>query len=114
MLSENERRRSLQQALPMIGQGPPAANADGPVWLALGFRPFFLLAALGALLLVPYWLAVLLGAVTWTSPLPPTLWHAHEMLFGYTCAVIAGFLLTAAQNWTGHATARGGSLLALA
>jgi uncharacterized protein involved in response to NO len=34
-------------------------------------------------------------------------WHAHEMLYGYAMAVIAGFLLTAAGNWTGHETARG-------
>lgn len=37
-------------------------------------------------------------------------WHAHEMLYGYSMAVIAGFLLTAAWNWTGQATASGGGL----
>lgn len=82
--------------------------------LTIGFRPFFLLAALGAALLVPSWLLLLLRGASWPSPLPPLLWHAHEMLFGYTTAVIAGFLLTAVQNWTGHVVARGGPLLALA
>ncbi len=33
------------------------------------------------------------------------LWHAHEMLFGYTMAVIVGFLLTAVRNWSGSADA---------
>jgi uncharacterized protein involved in response to NO len=37
-------------------------------------------------------------------------WHAHEMLYGYTMAVIAGFLLTAAWNWTGEKTASGAGL----
>ena len=31
-------------------------------------------------------------------------WHAHEMIYGYGTAVVAGFLLTAAQNWTGLKT----------
>lgn len=82
--------------------------------LTIGFRPFFLLAALGAALLVPSWLLLLLLGASWSSPLPPLLWHAHEMLFGYTTAVIAGFLLTAVQSWTGQVVARGGPLLALA
>ena len=29
-------------------------------------------------------------------------WYAHEMLYGYAMAVIAGFLLTAVCNWTGQ------------
>ena len=37
-------------------------------------------------------------------------WHAHEMLYGYAMAVIAGFLLTAAWNWTGQKTASGAGL----
>jgi uncharacterized protein involved in response to NO len=37
-------------------------------------------------------------------------WHAHEMIYGYAMAVIAGFLLTAAWNWTGEATASGAGL----
>ncbi len=28
-------------------------------------------------------------------------WHAHEMVFGFSSAVLAGFLLTAIPNWTG-------------
>lgn len=96
-----------------LGQGPRATGGDVALW-AIGFRPFFLFAALSAFLLVPLWLAGLLLGVTWPSPLPGPLWHGHEMLFGYTSAVIAGFLLTATQNWTGQVTARGGLLVALA
>jgi uncharacterized protein involved in response to NO len=40
-------------------------------------------------------------------------WHSHEMLFGYTMAVVAGFLLTAVRNWTGRPTPTGGALFAL-
>jgi uncharacterized protein involved in response to NO len=73
----------------------------------LGFRPFFLLAGVSATLIIPLWLAFFAGL--W--PTPPYLgavgWHAHEMLMGYTMAVIAGFLLTAVRNWTGLPTPTG-------
>ncbi len=73
----------------------------------LGFRPFFLLAGVFAIVIIPLWLAIFAGL--W--PTPPYLgavrWHAHEMLMGYTMAVIAGFLLTAVRNWTGLPTPTG-------
>ncbi|MGH2898210.1 MAG: NnrS family protein, partial [Solirubrobacteraceae bacterium] len=62
-----------------------------------GFRPFFALAALQAVGSMLCWLAILSGlapAPTWLSP---SLWHAHEMIFGFALAVIAGFLLTAVR-----------------
>lgn len=68
---------------------------------ALGFRPFFLLAAILAPVLITVWLLKLFGMITLSNYYSSTGWHAHEMLFGYTVAVIAGFLLTAAGNWTG-------------
>lgn len=80
--------------------------------LHLGFRPFFLLAGVFAVVSTLVW--------TWiyhtggTVPLPSTLWHGHEMVFGYTLAVIAGFLLTAVRNWTGVQTLHGIPLLLLA
>lgn len=40
-------------------------------------------------------------------------WHAHEMIYGYSLAVIAGFLLTAVKNWTGIQTVNGPALLML-
>ena len=41
-----------------------------------------------------------------TFVLDPVSWHAHEMIFGFTMAIVAGFLLTAVANWTGGAPVR--------
>lgn len=77
--------------------------------LALGFRPFFLLAGLFAVIAMLLWGAVLAGK----GPALGPLWHGHEMLFGYAGAVIAGFVLTAATNWTGRPTLTGLPLAAI-
>lgn len=82
--------------------------------LRLGFRPFYIGAAVLAALSVPLWLLMFLGQIAWTPTVPPLLWHAHEMLFGFAVAVIVGFLLTAGKAWTGLATPRGATLAALA
>jgi uncharacterized protein involved in response to NO len=92
----------------------PVSTPQGMPLLRLGFRPFYLAAALFASLAVPLWLATYFGQIDWTAALPPLYWHAHEMLFGFVCAVIIGFLLTAGSNWTGLATPRGPALAALA
>lgn len=81
--------------------------------LQKGFRPFFLLAALYGAAAAPLWLLVQPGNLRPAGPLQGAVWHAHEMIFGYTLAVIAGFLLTATENWTGRTTARSWSLLTL-
>lgn len=84
--------------------------------LHLGFRPFFLLAGLAgvALMLAWWWLYRSGGALPAGTALPAVSWHAHEMVYGYAMAVIAGFLLTAVRNWTGVQTLHGAPLLALA
>lgn len=87
---------------------PPTGLAP----FALGFRSFFLAAGLYAVLMMALWLLVLHGSFSLGS-LSPMVWHGHEMLFGFTVAVIAGFLLTAAQNWTGIRTPSGAPLAAL-
>lgn len=79
----------------------------------MGFRPFFLVAGVTAWLSMLLWLGLLFGWVAPPSYLAGTNWHAHEMLFGYTVAVVAGFLLTAARNWSGLPTAAGPLLAAL-
>jgi uncharacterized protein involved in response to NO len=79
----------------------------------LGFRPFFLLASVFAVLSALLWVAQYSGVLPWTY-LRGAAWHAHEMLFGYTIAVIAGFLLTAVRNWTSTPTVTGARLIALA
>jgi uncharacterized protein involved in response to NO len=83
------------------------------VFFATPFRPFFLLAGVMAAVWIPLWIMVLLYGTTVDSSLGPIGWHAHEMVFGYTGAVLAGFLLTAARNWTKRPTVEGASLAAL-
>lgn len=73
----------------------------------LGFRPFFLLGALFATLAMFAWLGQLNGYVSLPGLQNPVWWHGHEMLFGFAAAIVAGFLLTAVQNWTAHPGVRG-------
>ncbi len=80
----------------------------------LGFRPFFMVAASAAILLLAIWLYMLVEGDWQQTYYGNTLWHGHEMLFGFTVAVIAGFLLTATRNWTGVATLSGKALAGLA
>ncbi|WP_429110571.1 NnrS family protein [Aeromonas media] len=68
----------------------------------LGFRPFFLLGALFSCLAMLGWLGQLNGWFSLPGIGNPIWWHAHEMLFGFGAAIVAGFLLTAVQNWTAH------------
>lgn len=91
-----------------------APQLSGWPLLRLGFRPFYVGAAAFALLSIPLWVAVYLGQWNLAMALPPLLWHAHEMLFGFAVAVILGFLLTAVKAWTGLGTPRGAALGALA
>lgn len=111
-------------AIPLVATGAPQGAAAAtssakfplPGWplFRLGFRPFYLGAAAFALFAVPYWIAGLLGVVALPSTMPPLLWHAHEMLYGFAVAVIVGFLLTAGKAWTGLATPRGATLAVMA
>lgn len=81
-----------------------------------GFRPFFLLAGLQAVIAMLAWMAVLQGRLRLgglATTLPGFYWHGHEMLFGFVLAVIAGFLLTAMPNWTGSQPLRRAPLAAL-
>jgi uncharacterized protein involved in response to NO len=81
---------------------------------ALGFRPFFLLAGVSGLMLLAYWVLAYSNGWQVTEHLPASYWHSHEMIFGYSAAVIAGFLLTAVRNWTGVTTLKGAPLIILA
>ncbi|MEE8338958.1 MAG: NnrS family protein [Xanthomonadales bacterium] len=78
---------------------------------ATGFRPFFLGAAVLAISTMVMWMGVYL--LQWPirfTGISTFHWHAHEMIFGYAMAVIAGFLLTAARSWTGQETLSGAGL----
>jgi uncharacterized protein involved in response to NO len=89
------------------------SRMDAPMW-ALGLRPFYLLAAIFALLAIPAWIASYVGLLQWSGYLHGPAWHSHEMVFGFAAAVICGFLLTAVRNWTGQPTLSGTGLAALA
>ncbi len=80
---------------------------------ALGFRPFFLMAGLFAVILVAIWSTAFVTHSALETYYGPIGWHSHEMIFGYAAAVIAGFLLTAAGNWTGMRTTSETSLAGL-
>jgi len=102
-------------SLPLFSEAKAAAEKPyGWPLLRLGFRPFYIGAALVAALLVPLWLLLFLGHSVVTPAVPALLWHAHEMLFGFAATVVIGFLMTAGKNWTGLATPRGPLLGALA
>lgn len=81
----------------------------------LGFRPFFLLASLFSIIATSIWMAnYTFGWILPSNNISPIAWHGHEMVFGYSIAVIAGFLLTAVRNWTGVQTIQNLPLFLLA
>lgn len=99
---------------PLMRIEDPRVPARGgfALW-ALGFRPFYLLASAFAALSVLSWALQYAG---WAGPAPlrGPVWHGHEMLFGFTLAVIVGFLFTAVRNWAQRPTPEGPVLMALA
>ncbi|MFW6345451.1 MAG: NnrS family protein [Halomonas sp.] len=91
----------------------PAATLTRLPVARLAFRPFFLLAALFGILSLVVWFAFWHGDILLRPQGGLLFWHQHEMLFGFAAAVVAGFLLTAVQNWTGLPSLKGGPLLGL-
>lgn len=81
---------------------------------ALGFRTFFALSGISALVLMVLWRSIYDGSLVLDNYFANSYWHAHEMLLGYSVAVISGFLLTAVRNWTGKPTITGAKLASLA
>ncbi|SMN14700.1 NnrS family protein [Bathymodiolus heckerae thiotrophic gill symbiont] len=82
-----------------------------PAFLRSGFRILFFAAGAGSSLLMLAWLLFFTQQVS--VEFNTHYWHAHEMIFGYTMAVVVGFLLTATQNWTKLKTINGYPLLFL-
>jgi len=81
------------------------SNPNAFALFRLGFRPFFLAATLFSVIAMTIWMVELIGSVKiLPSGISPMFWHAHEMIYGYVLAVIAGFLLTAVRNWAGIQT----------
>ncbi|PLU39076.1 NnrS family protein [Sinorhizobium medicae] len=95
------------------GYVPRGLARTGPVLFSYGFRPFFLGAAVWAVVAMTLWIAALAGHLEVAGSYGAHAWHAHEMLFGFAPAVLAGFLLTAVPNWTGRLPVSGWPLAAL-
>ena len=89
-----------------------AASGSFALW-NLGFRPFYLLASAFASLSILLWVGQYTGQLPAMYVRGPA-WHGHEMLFGYTLAVVTGFLFTAVRNWTGQPTPTGAALAGFA
>ena len=87
-------------------QSPSAKPRRGFALFELAFRPFFLLAGIFAVFGMGAWLLMYRSGTVVAPYYGFVSWHAHEMLFGYAAAVVAGFLLTAVKNWTGVQTIR--------
>lgn len=99
--------------LPIERQKPPRRKTSIP-FLRVGFRPFFLMGASWAVIAVLLWLGMLAGVLDAPGGMDPIAWHQHAMLFGFTSAIVAGFILTAIPNWTGRLPVAGKALAALA
>jgi len=100
----------------MSESGEKRRPYQGPVLFSLGFRPFFFLAGLLAATLLPIWVMRVTGLGFENLQSLTSLWHAHELLYGFVASAVAGFILTAVPNWTGRAPMCGwplGTLVAL-
>jgi uncharacterized protein involved in response to NO len=87
---------------------------EGAAIFRRGFRTFFLAAGLWAVIAISLWPFVHAGQLRLATAFSTIDWHAHEMIFGYLAAVVAGFLTTAVPNWTGRLPVSGAPLAALA
>ena len=105
-------RINIEPREPVVRHYHPLEVWHWPVW-GLAFRPFFLGAAAFSVISLAVWQLWLSGNMQWHGLWAPSLWHAHEMLFGFGASVAVGFLLTAAQTWTGVPGLSGGPLISL-
>ncbi|WP_274585804.1 NnrS family protein [Neisseria leonii] len=87
----------------------PPVSAQHPLW-GMAFRPLYPAAAVFGAFSVLLWIAVY---HQWLPQPANPLWHAHEMIWGYTGAVIVAFLLTAVATWTGQPRWHGRPLMVL-
>jgi uncharacterized protein involved in response to NO len=106
---------AMVQSAPMTKPGgrPRVPEPSTLTLFSYGFRPFFLGAAIWAIVALALWIAAFAGLWQLAPGYGALAWHAHEMLFGYGSAVVAGFLLTAVPNWTGRLPVAGWRLVLL-
>ncbi|MFD3189008.1 NnrS family protein [Sedimentitalea sp. HM32M-2] len=91
---------------------PPRLRVLAFCWDA-PHKPLFLASVLCALMAVAWWpLGVRLG-VPAPALDPLSLWHAHELIFGFGGAAVGGYLLTALPSWTGAPPLNHAPLMAL-
>lgn len=100
---------TIEEPQPMASHN----SLENHPFLALGFRPFYLLAAAFAAVSVPAWLLRYFGYLPQLVHIDLN-WHVHEMVYGFAVTVVIGFLFTAGRNWTGLWTPRGRHLALLA
>lgn len=99
--------RRMSQAVPR------GLATTGPIIFSYGFRPFFLGGGSWAVIAMVLWIVALSFDWPIGGDYGAAHWHAHEMLFGFTPAILAGFLLTAVPNWTGRLPVSGPPLMVL-
>lgn len=90
---------------------PRYRNTETAAFFSAGFRPFFLLSAFWATFIIPISILMMSGYIDLPTVFSPYIWHSHELIYGYGCAVVAGFLLTAIPNWTGQLPLQGKPLV---
>ncbi len=92
---------------------PPSGLFAAPIWHS-AFRPFYLVGVVYGLGIMGLWILTTLGTIDFTfDPYSLSLWHGHEMIFGFSGAVVAGFILTALPGWAGTEEISGGRLALL-
>lgn len=78
------------------------------------YRPFFILATVSSLFYMTLWTAFYTFKLRLNfENISPTMWHAHEMLFGYAIAVITGFMLTIEKYRFGDLISKKSALIIL-
>jgi uncharacterized protein involved in response to NO len=78
----------------------PALKGRNFALFDLAFRPLFLCGSIFSIVAILIWAGIFSGHLHLNVFGGGLWWHIHEMLFGFVCAIIMGFLLTAVQNWT--------------
>jgi uncharacterized protein involved in response to NO len=84
--------RSASRAQGIASDSPEAALAGS------GPQVFFLLAALYGALGMVLWVVVY--RLQPAEVVPPIMWHAHEMIYGFAAAGVAGLLTALVPSWS--------------
>ncbi len=68
---------------------------------AIRLSAVFLFGSIYAIVAIALWVWMFQTGQPNALAVPALWWHVHEMLFGFSMAIVVGFVLTAVQNWTG-------------